>query len=156
MYDNDIINFFDVYSVGENGDAIQFERVINLIGINGERISVRATFDDGAMVNVIDMAAFKEVRNQLSELQPSTKVMRMANGALIPSNGSWSGVVVIGDVQTTGTFEIFASGGAWNILFGKPMLQAFNTIHEYTTDTITLHSNDSELNLVIQNENPDK
>jgi len=83
-------------------------------------------------------------------------VMRMANGVLIPSNGSWSGVVVIGDVQTTGTFEIFASGGAWNVLFGKPMLQAFNAVHEYTTDTITLHSSGSESTLVIQTENPDK
>jgi malonyl CoA-acyl carrier protein transacylase len=98
MYDKDIINFFDVYSVGENGDAIQFERVINLIGINGELVTIRATFDDGAMVNVIDMAAFEEVRNQLLELQPSKKVMRMANGVLIPLNGSWSGIVVIGNV----------------------------------------------------------
>jgi hypothetical protein len=156
MYDKNIINFFDVYSVGENGDAIQFERVINLIGINGELIAIKATFDDGAMVNVIDMAAFEAVKNQLSELQPSKKVMRMANGVLIPSNGSWSGVVVIGNVRTTGTFEIFASGGAWNVLFGKPMLQAFNAVHEYTTDTITLHSSGSESTLVIQNENPDK
>jgi hypothetical protein len=156
MYDNNIINFFDVYSVGENGDAIQFERVINLIGINGERVAIRATFDDGVMVNVIDMAAFKEVKNQLLELQPSKKVMHMVNGALIPLNGSWLGVVVIGDVQTTGAFEIFASGGAWNVLFGKPMLQAFNAVHKYTTDTITLHSDDSELTFVIQNENPDK
>jgi hypothetical protein len=36
------------------------------------------------------------------------------------------------------------------------MLQAFNAIHEYTTDTITLQSSDSESTLVIQNENPDK
>jgi malonyl CoA-acyl carrier protein transacylase len=99
MYDSNIINFFDVYSVGENGDAIQFERVINLIGINGERVAIRATFDDGAMVNVIDLAAFEEVKNQLSKLRPSKKVMRMVNGALIPLNSSWSGVVVIGDVH---------------------------------------------------------
>ena len=149
MYNTNIINFFDVYSVGEKGDAIQFERVINLVGINGELVAIKATFDDGAMVNVIDMAAFEEVKNQLSKLQPSQKVMRMVNGALIPSNGSWSGVVAIGDVRTTGSFEIFASGGAWNILFGKPMLQAFNAVHEYTTDAITLHSNDSESTMVI-------
>src|ERR1700691_5111771 len=55
-----------------------------------------------------------------------------------------------------GTFEIFASGGAWNVLFGKPLLQAFGAIHEYTTDTITLHSNDSEPAIIIQNENPDE
>jgi hypothetical protein len=155
MYDM-IINFCDVYSVGEKGDAISFERVINLIGINGELVAIKATFDDGAMVNVIDMAAFEGVKNQLSEPQPSQKVMRMANGVLIPSNGSWLGVVAIGDVWTKGTFEIFASGGAWNVLFGKPMLQAFNAVHEYTTNSITLHSSDSELTIVIQNENPDK
>jgi len=105
------------------------------------------------MVNVIDKVAFKEVKNQLSEPQPSRKVMRMANGALIPLNGSWSGVVVVDSVRTNGTFEIFASGGAWNVLFGKPLLQAFDAIHEYTMDTITLHSNDSEPATIIQNMN---
>ena len=156
MYDTDIINFFDVYSVGEKGEAIPFEKEISLIGVNGELVALKATFDDCAMVNVIDKVAFEEVKNQLSEPQPSRKVMRMANGALIPSNGSWSGVVVVDSVRTNGTFEIFASGGAWNVLFGKPLLQAFGAIHEYTTDTITLHSNDSEPAIIIQNENPDE
>ena len=82
--------------------------------------------------------------------------MCMANGTLIPSNSSWSGVVVVDSVQTNGIFEIFASGGAWNVLFRKPLLQVFDTIHEYTMDTITLHSNDSESAIIIQNENPDE
>jgi hypothetical protein len=99
MYDTNIIDFFDVYSVGEEGNAIPFEKEINLIGVNGELVALKATFDDCAMVNVIDKVAFEEVRNQLSEPQPSRKVMRMANGALIPSNGSWSGVVVVDSVR---------------------------------------------------------
>jgi hypothetical protein len=156
MYDTNIIDFFDMYSVGEEGKAVPFEKEINLIGVNGELVALKATFDDCAMVNVIDKVAFEEVRNQLSEPQPSRKVMRMANGALIPSNGSWSGVVAVDSVRTNGTFEIFASGGAWNVLFGKPLLQAFGAIHEYTTDTITLHSNNSEPAIIIQNENPDE
>jgi hypothetical protein len=156
MYDTNIINFFDVYSVGEKGDAIPFEKEISLIGINGELVALKATFDDCAMVNVIDRMAFEEVKNQLSEPRPSRKVMRMANGALIPSNGSWSGTVVVDSVRTNGTFKIFASGGAWKVLFGKPLLQAFDAVHEYTTDTITLHSDNPESTVIAQNENPDK
>ena len=54
MYDTNIINFFDVYSVGEKGDAIPFEKGISLVGIIGELVALKATFDDCAMVNVID------------------------------------------------------------------------------------------------------
>jgi hypothetical protein len=156
MYDTNIINFFDVYSVGEMGDAIPSEKEISLIGVNGELVALKATFDDCAMVNVIDKVAFEGVKNQLSEPRPSQKVMRMANGTLIPSNGSWSGIVVVYSVRTNGMFKIFASGGAWNVLFRKPLLQAFDAIHEYTTDTITLHLNDSESAVIIQNEHPDE
>ena len=81
--------------------------------------------------------------------------MRMANGTLIPSSGSWLGTVVVDTVRTNGTFKIFASGGAWNVLFRKPLLQVFNAIHEYNTDTIMFHSNNSEPAVIIQNENPD-
>ena len=70
MYDTNIINFFDVYSVGENGDAIPFEKGISLVGVNGELVVLKATFDDCAMVNVIDKVAFEEVKNQLSEPRP--------------------------------------------------------------------------------------
>ena len=68
MYDPDIINFFDMYSVGKKKVAIPFEKEISLIGVNGKLV---ATFDDCAMVNVIDKVAFEEVKNRLSEPQPS-------------------------------------------------------------------------------------
>jgi len=74
MYNPDIINFFDVYSVGEKRVAIPFEKEISLIGANGELVALKATFDDCAMVNVIDKVAFEEVKNQLSEPQPSRKL----------------------------------------------------------------------------------
>jgi hypothetical protein len=156
MYDTNVINFFDMYTVGENGDAIPFEKQINLVGVDGELVALRATFDDGAMVNIIDRVVFDKVKHQLSAPQPSQKVMPMANSVLILLNGSWSGMVMVDNVQTNGTFEIFASRGAWNILFGKPMLKAFGAVHEYTTDTITLHPNNSESTAVVRNENPDK
>jgi hypothetical protein len=148
MYDTNVIDFFNVYTVGENGDAIPFEKQINLVGVNGELVALRATFDDGAMVNVIDRVVFDKVKHQLSAPQPSQKFMCMANGIL---NSAWSGMVMVDNVWTSGTFEIFASGGAWNILFGKPMLQAFGGVHEYTTDTITLHPNNSESTAIVWN-----
>jgi hypothetical protein len=71
MYDTDMINFFDMHSLGEKGDGIPFEKGISLIGVNGELVALKATFDDCTMVNVIDKMAFEEVKNQLLEPQPS-------------------------------------------------------------------------------------
>jgi hypothetical protein len=43
VYDTNIINFFDVYSVGEKGETIPFEKRISLIGVNGELVALKAT-----------------------------------------------------------------------------------------------------------------
>ena len=156
MYDTLEINSFDVYSVGDKGMAIPFKKWIDLVGVNGELVALKATFDDRAMVNVIDKEVFEAVWHRILEPQLSLRVLHMANGTLISSGGSWLGAVVVNNVQMEGTFEIIASGGTWNILFGKPMLQAFAATHEYVTDTITINSNTSNESVptaIITNEN---
>jgi hypothetical protein len=35
-------------------------------------------------------------------------------------------------------FEIFPSGGGWSLLFGKPLLWAFQAIHNYEDDTLRI------------------
>ncbi|KAJ6614994.1 hypothetical protein B0H10DRAFT_110426 [Mycena sp. CBHHK59/15] len=101
---------------------------------------MEATFDDGAMVNVIDTATFDSVHAQLSDLSPSPRVLRMANGVLVPSGGSWRGKIAVRGVSAIGKFEIFPGGGVWQMLLGKPMLQAFGASHEYVNDTVTLQT----------------
>ena len=64
----------------------------------------------------------------------------MADSALVCSEGTWTGIVVLGSIQMQGTFEIFPSNGAWEALFGKPLLCRFRASHEYINDTITLEA----------------
>jgi hypothetical protein len=62
----------------------------------------------------------------------------MADGRLVPSLGTWKGEVTVKGVSNKGAFEILNSNGAWALLFGKPLLETFNAIHDYSKDTITL------------------
>ena len=64
----------------------------------------------------------------------------MANGTLVPSMGTWKGIVIVWNTCAEGAFEIFPSGGAWEMLFGKPMLHTFKGIHNYKTDEVMLKS----------------
>lgn len=117
MYNpSDIIECFEVYTVGErqkkDPTVAPFVQIVNLRGLGNEPQAVRATFDDGAMVSVIDTTAFSGMQHKLAGLQSSKRVLRMANGVLVLSGGTWSGTVIVGNVSVERTFEIFPSGGA--------------------------------------------
>ena len=60
----------------------------------------------------------------------------MADGWLIPSVGMWKGRVTVKGVSHESVFKNFNSNRAWAMLFGKPLLQTFNMIHDYTEDSI--------------------
>ncbi|KAJ7158279.1 hypothetical protein C8R43DRAFT_1124887 [Mycena crocata] len=62
----------------------------------------------------------------------------MADGRLLPSIGTWTGSVDVGGVTREGTFEVFDSGGAWAVLFGKPLLESFEAVHDYKADVLWL------------------
>ncbi|KAJ3902106.1 hypothetical protein F5879DRAFT_991305 [Lentinula edodes] len=40
--------------------------------------------------------------------------------------------------EVEGGFEVFDSGGSWNFLFGKPLLEKFAAVHDYQKDSILL------------------
>ena len=87
MYDSsNIIDFHELFNVGNA--EIPFEKEIHLVRIDGELVPVRAIFDDGAMVNVIDADVFASLRHHLSPCGTSHKVLRVANGTLVSSKGS--------------------------------------------------------------------
>ncbi|KAF9039394.1 hypothetical protein BJ165DRAFT_1531471 [Panaeolus papilionaceus] len=115
-----------------------FTQWISLDGPQGERVRVEAYFDDGAMVNVLDEKFFNAIQHRLAKPTPSVRVMRMADGRAIPSKGVWNGMVELAGAKRKAAFEIFASGGAWKALFGKPLLEAFNAIHYYGPDEIQI------------------
>ncbi|KAF8869576.1 hypothetical protein BD779DRAFT_1419353, partial [Infundibulicybe gibba] len=113
-----------------------FVHGVELGGPNGEVVRIRSVFDNGAMVNAIDAKLYETVKDRLAALGPSTKVLRMADGRLVSLVGTWEGVVTIQKVGGRGVFEIFDSGGAWGLLFGKPLLQEFRAQHHYEDDIV--------------------
>jgi hypothetical protein len=78
----------------------------------------------------------------------------MANRVLVPSQAAWTGTFKIKGVKACGTFKVFNSSGRWSFLFGKPMLQAFKALHDYTTDTIQVRDDKCPAMLMNQIANP--
>ena len=93
-------------------------------------------FDDGTSVNAIEETLYQTLKGRLTELTPSGKILRMADGRKIPSAGVWKGKVTVKGVCKEGIFEIFKSNSAWAMLLGKPLLKTFKAVHDYTEDTI--------------------
>lgn len=138
----DSINISDLYSVerrmSDDAEAVPFTQAVQLNGPRGERVELKGTFDDGAMVNAINSATFNDVRQSLNVPQNSVRILRMANGVLNRSGGCWRGTMTVDGVSKTGSFELLPSGGAWQVLVGKLMLQAFKALHDYASDEVTV------------------
>ncbi|KII90757.1 hypothetical protein PLICRDRAFT_106573, partial [Plicaturopsis crispa FD-325 SS-3] len=88
------------------------------------------------MVNSICQNVFRGLRPSLGALKTSSRVLRMADGTVVPSQGQWEGEVSLGGVLARAAFEVFPSGGGWSLLFGKPLLTRFRALHDYGTDML--------------------
>ncbi|KAI6025242.1 hypothetical protein PISMIDRAFT_70212, partial [Pisolithus microcarpus 441] len=107
-----------------------------LEGPRGERVRFLAVVDNGAMINAMDMAAYDRIKGWLRELKPSKQVLRMADGVLVTSAGTWLGVLHWGSTSMEMTFEVFQSRGSWKMLIGKPLLDQVKVVHDYGKDSI--------------------
>jgi len=142
---------FDLYGIGNvRASSIPFVYGVELDGPNGEIVRMRSVFDDGAMVNAINADVFAQVKSRLSPLYPSTRLLRMADGRIIGSKGVWSGTISVGGARGYGDFEVFKSGNAWALLFGKPLLERFWAVHDYDPDEIVFPTKDGPIR--IQNQ----
>ena len=115
----------------------------SLQGPKGEQVRFLAVVDNGAMINAIDTAAYARIARRLSPLSPSSRKLRMANGSVVLSTGVWAGNLEWGPLRIQTTFEVFPSGGLWQMLIGKPLLEQVKATHDYSTDTITVPTNTS-------------
>ncbi|KAF8808215.1 hypothetical protein BYT27DRAFT_7004532, partial [Phlegmacium glaucopus] len=146
-------NVFDLYIVDSPREKIPgkmcvpFVHGIELAGTRGEVVRFCSVFDDGALVNAIDEVMYRESRNRLLALECSTKILQIADGRLVASKGVWKGWVTVRGVWHKGVFEVFSSNNAWAVLFGKPLLEAFKAIHDYSEDVICLPLNESWVTL---------
>ncbi|KAG1802189.1 uncharacterized protein HD556DRAFT_1221733, partial [Suillus plorans] len=62
----------------------------------------------------------------------------MANGVEVPSHGVWTGTFQWNRAKVRTSFEVFDSGGLWNLLIGKPLLEQLQAMHDYANDTIII------------------
>lgn len=142
---------FDLYHVGvddtEKQREVPFVQQVRLGGMENREVQVLCVVDDGAMVNAIDETVFRDMGGWLGPTKASKKVLRMADGRLSPSVGVWEGLVKIGGAEECGAFEVFDSHGAWSMLFGKPLLKAFDAVHVYNPDTLVVPVGDSQVAL---------
>ena len=140
-------NCVDLCAVGGNTSDIAVRPFVHAVRLKGEKgvaLEIDGLFDDGAMVNSICNDTFALSKDKLGELAPSRRTLRMADGTCIPSDGCWSGDVILGGQTAKGLFElfeVFPSGGRWSLLFGKPLLQKFKAIHNYENDTLMIPFN---------------
>jgi hypothetical protein len=137
-------NISHLYGIGsqrkkETGrTSVPFIHGVELSGPKGEKVRFRSVFDDGALANAIDERMYQISKNRLATLEPSARILKMADGRLVPSLGMWKGRVTVKGVSRLGAFEVLNSNGAWALLFGKPLLEIFNAVHDYSKDIITL------------------
>ena len=151
------IQTLDLYTVG-SGEPEEFEispfpevpfiHSIALSGLNGGIVQVRGVFDSGALVNAMCSSVYGNIKHRLSALQASKRMLRMANGSVIPSMGRWIGQVSIGKSTVACSFEVFPSGGSWAFLVGKPMQRSFGAIHNHGTDEISI-PRDKECDILV-------
>lgn len=78
----------------------------------------------------------------------------MANGSIINSLIKWNGIICINRVRAQGEFKVFDSGGGWGFLLGKPILQAFEVVHDYKMDVITISDGKNSSEIVNQIAHP--
>ncbi|KIM35431.1 hypothetical protein M413DRAFT_50694, partial [Hebeloma cylindrosporum] len=135
----------DLYAVDIKSDEDRtirttepFIHQIRLHGPQGEVVRVWALFDDGAMREAMSTNVFQRVKHRLGLTLPSSIFLRMADGSIVKSLGTWEGEIEVEGVRVYGSFEIFDSRGSWDFLLGKRLLGAFKAVHDYGTDEVTV------------------
>ena len=157
MYNSDLeLEIFDLYgvcSMRKNARSDPFVHGVILEGPKGENVRMRSVFDNGALVNALDLEVFHQIKDRLAVLQPSTRWLCMADGRIVSSTGVWQGMVSVTGACHQGAFEVFSSGGAWALLFGKPLLQELKAVHDYGSNKICMPTSDGWVTILNQYNN---
>ncbi|KAF8975407.1 hypothetical protein BDQ17DRAFT_1441526 [Cyathus striatus] len=113
--------------------------IIAFHGPQGEVVRAWGTFDDGALVGAICSKLYERVKHRMGLLAPSAKRLRMANRVVVRALGRWTGIMEINGVKAEGTLEVFDSGGNWEVLLGKPLIEAFRAVLGTDMDGSEIH-----------------
>jgi hypothetical protein len=69
---------------------------------------------------------------------------------VVQSEARWEGEVEVEGIRAKLAFEVFDSGGKWDFLFGKSLLETFKAIHNYERDEIILKETNKTATLYNQ------
>ncbi|KAF8215562.1 hypothetical protein K438DRAFT_1463791, partial [Mycena galopus ATCC 62051] len=104
----------------------------------GECVRGNGTWDMGADVGAINKKWYLEWAKRMGALGVPKKTLKMADGALVKTYGQWIGELDVEGVRIRGIFEVFESGGGWDVLVGKPIMAALSAIHDTKRDIISV------------------
>jgi hypothetical protein len=131
---SNVVNLFAIGASNdnkENKETKPFVHQVRFHGPQGEIVRVWANIDDGAMREVMSAAMFRKVKHRLGTALPSSQLLRVANGEIVASEAKWRGKIEVNGVSAEVVFEVFDSGGKWDFLFRKTLLETFKAIHDY-------------------------
>lgn len=134
------------------GIEVPFKHTLWILGPQGKVIRVLAVFDGAAMVAAMCKSIFEKVKHRLGAWNESKKLLKMANGVIIPSLAVWKGKMQLGEMEIEGEFEVFDSKGGWAFLLEKLLLQQFGTRQEFSLDTVTMGAVEGSRNTILHNE----
>jgi hypothetical protein len=101
MYTSSQFHIVNLYAVGvskqrEDGTSVPFICEIEVEGLRGEMVKIRALVDDSALACAMCTDMYEAVKHRIGGLKQSGKMLYMANGTLVLSRGYWEGYVRFG------------------------------------------------------------
>lgn len=160
MYTNVPTNatVLDLYCVSElsrrKQTSVPFVHQVQLHGPRGEIVRQKATADAGALISAIEETVWRKKEGRLKALTTSGRWLRMADGRVVPSIGTWQGKMTWAGIECEGEFEVFKGGDAWEVLIGKPMLEAMGAVHDHASDTMFIPNRSSNSWVAAANQHP--
>jgi hypothetical protein len=70
-----IVDLYGVESEDEQRNSQPFLHTIKLHGPQGEIVRIKSTFDDGAMVNAVDISVYQKSEHRLKSLDKSNHIL---------------------------------------------------------------------------------
>ncbi|KAF8492473.1 hypothetical protein JB92DRAFT_2751694 [Gautieria morchelliformis] len=115
-----------------------YRRWVKLHGSHGQVIRAQAVVDGGAMRNTMCALRWDQWKRRMTPTRTSEVTLRVADNHKIRSKGCWVGEVTVANITKTQSFEIFESHGAFEVILGKPWLQAVKAMHDYEADKLNI------------------
>ena len=79
---------------------------------------------------------------------PSGMKLKMADREITWSEGRWKGEIEVGGWSVEGELEIIDSGGGWECLLGKPILERLGAIQDSEEDEVRIKNNKGKKNTI--------